>query len=1038
MRSMSVVTTRGSASQRTSTTLSLACELFITASIFLLAVMSTSCNMFQAGTHTPPTNAVTISVAPGNTTVGSGNSLQFTATVTNTTNQESTWWASAGKISASGMFTAPTVTSNKSITIIAVSQADNTKQATAKIIVTPANMALAVQTSALPSVTPGAAYLEALIATGGEAPYHWSLAAGTLPQGIQIGSTNGAIGGTTSAPGSFSFTVTATDAASHTASRVLTLTVASQIAPLSVQTTSLPSATAGTSYVDVLSASGGEAPYHWSVGAGALPGGIQVNASSGAIAGTTSASGSFSFTVVATDATSHTASRQLTLSVASQIAPLSVQTSSLPGATAGASYVDILSASGGETPYHWSLSAGALPGGIQLNASSGAIGGTTSASGSFSFTVTATDAASHTASRQLTLAVASQIAPLSVQTSSLPGATAGTSYFTNLAASGGQAPYHWSLSAGALPGGIQLNASSGAISGTTSASGSFSFTVLATDAASRTATRQLALGVAKQSVPLAVQTSTLPDATAGTPYQQTLAASGGQTPYQWNVTAGTLPQGIQLDSSTGAVSGTTNLTGSFSFTATATDAASQSASRQLTLVALAGEDMPLVPSAFFGLQSKATGGTYPTVSFGSYRLWDTDVAWDVLNPAPGTYNFAPIDGILTQLKTHGMSDGIAYTFGLVPNWASSAPTDTTCDLVTPGGCDLPTDLNSDGSGTDQTFINFVQNIAQHANSPTYLETHAHIKYWEPWNEWYRDPVLSPYDQGCIAAQNCSIRATYAQMVRMTEDLRCVITGNGSVNGVPCARTAIDPSAKILTPASHGRTSFGASVMENFLHCDSKPPTTSGCTTGDRGRNAIDVLNFHFYAMLSETAEEIPFHVANIKAGLRSADLAAMPLWSGEGGWGFDTSLPDPDLQEAFLVRYFLLGWSSGISQMSWYEFENNEWGTLYAPQRNGSLTQAGLAYQQVYGWLTGNSMPQACTGPTYPAQGVWTCAITKPDGTHMLAVWDSSQSCTNGVCSTSLYSQNPIYSSYMSLNGSKAAVTHGSVPIGVKPILLIQ
>ena len=56
----------------------------------------------------------------------------------------------------------------------------------------------------------------------------------------------------------------------------------------------------------------------------------------------------------------------------------------------------------------------------------------------------------------------------------------------------------------------------------------------------------------------------------------------------------------------------------------------------------------------------------------------------------------------------------------------------------------------------------------------------------------------------------------------------------------------------------------------------------------------------------------------------------------------------------------------------------------------------------------------------------------------MLAVWDSSQSCSNGVCSTSLYSQNPIYSSYESLDGKRAAVTRGSIAIGAKPILLIQ
>jgi hypothetical protein len=586
---------------------------------------------------------------------------------------------------------------------------------------------------------------------------------------------------------------------------------------------------------------------------------------------------------------------------------------------------------------------------------------------------------------------------------------------------------------------MQLSASSGAMSGTPPSSGSFSFTVTVSDSASRTDARQFTLAVAAAANPLSVQTSTLPDATAGVAYADVLTASGGRAPYQWGVTSGSLPQGLQLDASTGAINGTTNASGSYPFTVTAKDSASHTATRQLTLVALAATgNVESIPSTFFGLQSKATGGTYPTVSFGSFRLWDTDVAWAALNPAAGTYNFASVDGILAQLETHGMTDGVVYTFGEVPNWASSAPSDTACDLGALGGCDLPRDLNSDGTGTNQTFINFAQNLAQHLNDPAYLQTHAHVKYWEPWNEWYRDPVLGADNQGCISKQSCSVRATYAQMVRMAEDLRCVITGSGSVNGVPCTRAAIDPTAKIITPASHGRSSFGVSVMENFLHCDSAPPSTALCTTGDRGRNAVDVLNFHAYALQTETAEEITMHIANIKAGLRSADLAALPLWSGEGGWGVDASLPDPQMQEAFLVRYYLLGWSNGFSRMSWYEFENNTWGTLYAPQTNGSLTPAGQAYQQVYNWMAGNSLSQPCSGPTFPANGVWTCGLTKPDGTQMLAVWDSSQTCSNGVCTTSLYSPNPMYSTYIGLNGTTANVSSATVKIGAKPILLIQ
>src|SRR5260370_14699507 len=160
-----------------------------------------------------------------------------------------------------------------------------------------------------------------------------------------------------------------------------------------------------------------------------------------------------------------------------------------------------------------------------------------------------------------------------------------------------------------------------------------------------------------------------------------------------------------------------------------TDAASQSTTRQLTLVATAGTgDAAVIPSTFLGLQSRATNGTYPTVSFGATRLWDRDVDWATLNPAQGSYNWANVDGMLAQLKTHGLSDGVNFTVGMVPTWASSVPTDTACDFGSPGGCDLPADLNPDGTGTDATFIAFVQNLAQHVNDPVYLQTHSHVKY----------------------------------------------------------------------------------------------------------------------------------------------------------------------------------------------------------------------------------------------------------------------------------------------------------------------
>ena len=75
---------------------------------------------------------------------------------------------------------------------------------------------------------------------------------------------------------------------------------------------------------------------------------------------------------------------------------LTVTTVSLPGGEVGTSYSQTLTASGGITPYSWSISSGLLPAGLSLNAKSGAITGTPSAAGTSSFTVKVTDSSTPT------------------------------------------------------------------------------------------------------------------------------------------------------------------------------------------------------------------------------------------------------------------------------------------------------------------------------------------------------------------------------------------------------------------------------------------------------------------------------------------------------------------------------------------------------------------------------------------------------------------------------------------------------------------
>ena len=202
-------------------------------------------------------------------------------------------------------------------------------------------------------------------------------------------------------------------------------------------------------------------------------------------------------------------------------AVVTVSPASLPAATAGTGYSQTLNASGGTAPYTFAITAGALPAGLTLNPS-GILSGTPTASGSFNFTVSATDSGIPTAgNRAYTLTVASPTLTLPAKT--LPDGTAGQAYSTSITpASGGIAPYTYAVSAGALPAGISLDSATGALSGTPTAPGNFSFTVAATDSTSGTpgpVSRSFTLAIVAST--LTITPSNLPGGTDGSAYSQT-------------------------------------------------------------------------------------------------------------------------------------------------------------------------------------------------------------------------------------------------------------------------------------------------------------------------------------------------------------------------------------------------------------------------------------------------------------------------------------------------------------------------------------
>lgn len=422
----------------------------------------------------------------------------------------------------------------------------------------------------------GSLYSSTVTTTGGSAPYTYSISSGTLPTGLALNTGTGEISGTATNTTSAAFTVRALDANGCPGTRSYTLT--SVCPTITINPSLLPNGTAGAAYSQTMTGSGGTAPYSFAITAGALPTGLSLS-SAGILSGTptTSNGAGTSVTVRATDKYGCVGTSVVTL----QICPVITLTpTTLSAPTVGSSYSTVVAAGGGASPYVYSISSGNLPAGLTLNGSTGEISGTSTSTASETFTVSAVDANGCPGTRTYTVTPVCPV--ITVTPASLPAGTVGVAYSQTMAATGGTAPRTFAISSGTLPAGLTLNTSTGEISGTPTAGNGAgdSITVRATDAYGCQGTRTLNL----QICPLVtLSPSSLAAATVGTPYSDTVTAGAGVAPYVYSISSGSLPAGLTLNTSSGAITGTPTSATEAIFTVRAVDANGCAGSQAYTL-----------------------------------------------------------------------------------------------------------------------------------------------------------------------------------------------------------------------------------------------------------------------------------------------------------------------------------------------------------------------------------------------------------------------------------------------------------------------
>jgi Putative Ig domain/Abnormal spindle-like microcephaly-assoc'd, ASPM-SPD-2-Hydin/Immunoglobulin domain/Protein of unknown function (DUF1565) len=385
-------------------------------------VLSGCAGMVTAnGTGSPAPVAPAITTQPTSQTVTAGQTATFTVVASGTSPLAYQWkkngTAISGATSSSYATPATTNSDNGAQFIVVVSNSAGSATSNAATLMVSAAAAPAVSFSATSltfgSQTVGTSSAAQLLTltNSGSATLTFSTSVsgdfalaglGTCGSSLAAGmSCTMSVNFTPTAAGARTGTLTLTDNASNSPQTISlsgTGTTSSSVAPSITTQPISQTVTAGQTATFTVVASGtSPLTYQWTTNGTAISG---ATSSSYTTPATTSSDNGAHFVVTVSNSAGSVTSNPATLSVTS----LAISTTSLPTGVVGQAYSAQLNATGGATPYSWSVASGALPAGLALS-SSGAISGTPTTAGASTFTAKVTDVNLLTAQQSFTITI---------------------------------------------------------------------------------------------------------------------------------------------------------------------------------------------------------------------------------------------------------------------------------------------------------------------------------------------------------------------------------------------------------------------------------------------------------------------------------------------------------------------------------------------------------------------------------------------------------------------------------------------------------